>query len=59
MMAKIVKSAYVKFGVQKTNRAISAIVSACAAATVVIAIGTAYNVGRIEGFEDAANLLHV
>lgn len=58
MMAKIVKSAYVKFGVQKTNRAISAIVSACAA-TVVIAIGTAYNVGRIEGFEDAANLLHV
>lgn len=59
MMAKIVKSAYVKFGARKTNKAISVIASVCAAATVVAAIGIAYNAGHINGFEDAADQLCV
>lgn len=56
MMAKIVKSAYVKFGVRKTNNAMSAITSACA---VVAAIGMARYVGYVNGFEDAADQLCV
>lgn len=59
MMAKIVKSAYVKFGVRKTNNAMSAITSACAVVTVVVAIDTARNVGYVNGFEDAADQLCV
>ena len=55
MMAKIVKSAYVKFGVRKTNNAMSAITSACA----VVAIGMARYVGYVNGFEDAADQLCV
>lgn len=53
MMAKIVKSAYVKFGVRKTNNAISAITSACAIVTVVAAIDIARYVGYVNGVEDA------
>lgn len=53
MMAKIVKSAYVKFGVRKTNNAISAITSACAVVAVVAAIGIARYVGYVNGVEDA------
>lgn len=53
MMAKIVKSAYVKFGVRKTNNAMSAITSACAIVTVVAAIGIARYVGYVNGVEDA------
>lgn len=53
MMAKIVKSAYVKFGVRKTNNAISAITYACAVVTVVAAIGIARYVGYVNGVEDA------
>lgn len=56
MMAKIVKSAYVKFGVRKTNNAMSAITSACA---VVAAIGMARYVDYVNGFEDAADQLGV
>lgn len=59
MMAKIVKSAYVKFGVRKTNNAMSAITSACAVVTVVVAIGMARYVGYVNGFEDAADQLCV
>lgn len=62
MMAKIVKSAYVKFGVRKTNNAMSAITSACAVVTVVTvvaAIGMARYVGYVNGFEDAADQLCV
>lgn len=59
MMAKIVKSAYVKFGVRKTNNAISAITSACAVVTVVAAIGVARYVGYVNGVEDAADQLCV
>lgn len=58
MMVKIVKSAYVKFGVRKTNNAMSAITSACAVVTVV-AIGMARYVGYVNGFEDAADQLCV
>lgn len=57
MMAKIVKSAYVKFGVRKTT--MSAITSACAVVTVVAAIGMARYVGYVNGFEDAADQLCV
>ena len=56
MMAKIVKSAYVKFGVRKTNNAISAITSACA---VVAAISVARHVGYVNGFVDAAEEEHI
>lgn len=59
MMAKIVKSAYVKFGVRKTNNAMSAITSACAVVTVVVAVGMARYVGYVNGFEDAADQLCV
>lgn len=59
MMAKIVKSAYVKFGVRKTNNAMLAITYACAVVTVVAAIGMARNVGYVNGFEDAADQLCV
>lgn len=59
MMAKIVKSAYVKFGVRKTNNAMSAITSACAVVAVVAAIGMARYVGYVNGFEDAADQLCV
>ena len=59
MMVKIVKSAYVKFGVRKTNNAMSAITSACAVVTVVAAIGMARYVGYVNGFEDAADQLCV
>lgn len=59
MMAKIVKSAYVKFGVRKTNNAISAITSACAVVTVVAAISVVHHVSYINGFEDAADQLCV
>ena len=59
MMAKIVKSAYVKFGVRKTNNAMSAITSAYAVVTVVAAIGMARYVGYVNGFEDAADQLCV
>lgn len=59
MMAKIVKSAYVKFGVRKTNNAMSAITSACAVVTVVVAIDMARHVGYVNGFEDAADQLCV
>ena len=59
MMAKIVKSAYVKFGVRKTNNAMSAITSACAVVIVVAAIGMARYVGYVNGFEDAADQLCV
>ena len=59
MMAKIVKSAYVKFGVRKTNNAMSAITSACAVVAVVAAIPMARYVGYVNGFEDAADQLCV
>ena len=59
MMTKIVKSAYVKFGVRKTNNAMSAITSACAVVTVVAAVGMARYVGYVNGFEDASDQLCV
>lgn len=55
MMAKIVKSAYVKFGVRKTNKVISVIASACAVVTVVAAIGMAYDAGHINGSQEVSD----
>lgn len=59
MMAKIVKSAYVKFGVRKTNKVISVIASTCAVVSVVAAISVVHHVSYINGFEDAADQLCV
>lgn len=53
MMAKIVKSAYVKFGVRKTNKVISVIASTCAVVSVVAAISVVHHVSYVNGVEDA------
>lgn len=56
-MTKILRKAYVKFGVQKTNRIFVGIVSGLAVMNLLAAIGTAYSAGYINGKQDITDWL--
>lgn len=56
-MTKILRKAYVKFGVQKTNRIFVGIVSGLAVMNLLVAIGTAYSAGYINGKQDITDWL--
>lgn len=56
-MTKILRKAYVKLGVQKTNRIFVGIVSGLAVMNLLAAIGTAYSAGYINGKQDITDWL--
>lgn len=56
-ITKILRKAYVKFGVQKTNRIFVGIVSGLAVMNLLAAIGTAYSAGYINGKQDITDWL--
>lgn len=56
-MTKILRKAYVKFGVQKTNRIFVGIVSGLAVMNLLAAMGTAaYSAGYINGKQDIQDI---
>ena len=56
-MTKILRKAYVKFGVQKTNRISVVIVSGLAVMNLLAAIGTAYSAVYINVKQDVTDWL--
>lgn len=52
MMTKTLRMAYIKYGVQKTNRAITAITTSLSVMSILATALVAYNAGYINGKQD-------
>ena len=56
-MTKILRKAYIKYGVQKTNRVITAIVTGLSVISILATVNVAYHAGYINGKQDVTDYL--